>query len=338
MNDSAPDPAPVLELIEAFRRSKIMFAAVSLGVFEQLSSGPASAKALAKELKADSGALERLLDACVAMRLLTREGDQYANSPTATTYLCRDSPRQLTGYVNFSNKFLWQLWGNLEDAVREGTHRWRQAFGWDGPIFGNLFSTEEAKREFSLGLHGFGQISSPAVVAAFDLGRFERMVDLGGATGHLVIAACGGYPNLRAILFDLPAVVPLAQEKIAGSGLADRIEIVAGDFFVDPLPKGDLYAVGRILHDWSEDKIDHLLRRIYESLPSNGALLIAEKLLDDDKKGPMWAHLQSLNMLVVAEGKERTLPEYTALLKRAGFSKIEARRVPGPLDAILAWR
>jgi acetylserotonin N-methyltransferase len=226
----------------------------------------------------------------------------------------------------------------LEDAVREGTHRWRQTFGWDGPIFGNLFSTEEAKREFSLGMHGFGQISSPAVVAAFDLGRFQRMVDLGGATGHLVIAACGRYPNLRAVVFDLPAVIPLAQEKISGSGLADRIEIVPGDFFVDPLPKGDLYAVGRILHDWSEDKIDHLLRRIHESLPPNGALLIAEKLLDDDKKGPMWAHLQSLNMLVVAEGKERTLPEYTALLKRAGFSRIEAHRTSGPLDAILAWR
>jgi acetylserotonin O-methyltransferase len=338
MNNSTPDPAPVLELIEAFRRSKIMFAAVALGVFDQLSSGPASVKALAKELKANSDALERLLNACVAMQLLTRNGDQYANAPIATTYLCRESLRQLTGYINFSNKFLWQLWGNLEDAIREGTNRWRQAFGWDGPIFGNLFSTEEAKREFSLGMHGFGQISSPAVVATFDLGSYQRMVDLGGATGHLVIAACQRYPNLRAVLFDLPAVVPLAQEKIAEAGLTDRIEIVAGDFFVDPLPNGDLYAVGRILHDWSDDKINHLLRRIYESLPPNGALLIAEKLLDNDKKGPIWAHLQSLNMLVVTEGKERTLPEYTAVLKRAGFSKIESHRTPSPLDAILACR
>jgi acetylserotonin N-methyltransferase len=338
MSSSIPDPAPVLELIEAFRRSKIMFAAVALGVFEQLSAGPASAETLATELKADSDALERLLNACVALQLLTREGDQYANAPIATTYLCRDSPSQLTGYINFSNKILWQLWGNMEDAVRDGTNRWRQTFDSDGPIFANLFSTEEAKREFSLGMHGFGQISSPAVVAAFDLGRFERMVDLGGATGHLVIAACQRYPNLLAVVFDLPAVIPLAQEQIADARLSDRIDIVAGDFFVDPLPKGDLYAVGRILHDWSEDKIDHLLRRIHQSLPASGALLIAEKLLDDDKKGPMWAHLQSLNMLVVAEGKERTLPEYTALLKKAGFSKIESRRTPSPLDAILAYR
>jgi acetylserotonin N-methyltransferase len=338
MNSSIPDPAPVLELIEAFRRSKIMFAAVSLGVFEQLSAGPASAETLAKELTADSDALERLLNACVALQLLTREGDQYANAPVATTYLCRESPRQLNGYINFSNKILWQLWGNMEDAVRDGTNRWRQTFGSDGPIFANLFSTEEAKREFSLGMHGFGQISSPAVVAAFDLGRFQRMVDLGAATGHLVIAACERYPQLRAVVFDLQSVIPLAQEQVADSRLTDRIDIVAGDFFVDPLPKGDLYAVGRILHDWSEGKIDLLLRRIYDSLPASGALLIAEKILDDDKKGPMRAHLQSLNMLVVAEGKERTLPEDTTLLKKAGFSKIEARRTPGPLDAILAYR
>jgi acetylserotonin N-methyltransferase len=175
-------------------------------------------------------------------------------------------------------------------------------------------------------------------VAAFDLGRFQRMVDLGAATGHLVIAACERYPQLRAVVFDLQSVIPLAQEQVADSRLTDRIDIVAGDFFVDPLPKGDLYAVGRILHDWSEGKIDLLLRRIYDSLPASGALLIAEKILDDDKKGPMRAHLQSLNMLVVAEGKERTLPEDTTLLKKAGFSKIEARRTPGPLDAILAYR
>ena len=238
MNSSVSDPSPALELIEAFRRSKIMFAAVSLGVFEQLSASPASVETLAKELKADLDALERLLNACVAMQLLTREGDQYANPPIATTYLCRESPRQLTGYINFSNKFLWQLWENLEDAVREGTNRWRQTFGWDGPIFGNLFSTEEAKREFSLGMHGFGQISSPAVVAAFDLGHFQRMVDLGGATGHLVIAACQRYPNLRAVVFDLPGVVPLAQEKITDSGLADRIEIVRRRFLCRSTTQG----------------------------------------------------------------------------------------------------
>jgi acetylserotonin N-methyltransferase len=333
-----PDPSCVLDLIEAFRRSKVMFAAVALGVFDRLDSGPASVKVLAHDLKANFDGLERLLDTCVGLQLLTRNGAEYANTPVATAYLCCSSPRQMTGYINFSNDVLWKLWDHLEDAVREGSNRFKQAFGWDGPMFANIFRTEQSKREFSLGMHGFGQISSPEVVAAFDLSRFQALVDLGGATGHLAIAACQRYPKMRASVFDLPEVIPLAREKINEAFLVDRLGVVGGDFFADPLPEGDLYAVGRILHDWPQEKIQKLLARIYERLPKNGALLIAEKLLDEDKKGPRWAHLQSLNMLVCAEGKERTLTEYESLLKAAGFAEIQGRTTSSPLDAMLALK
>src|SRR5207248_6034107 len=132
---SLPDPSVVLDLIEAFRRSKTMFAAMALGVFDTLTMGPRSASALAQELGLDAEALVQLLDACVGLRLLAKEGDRYANTPVATTYLSRSSPRRLTGYIHYSNRFLWKLWGDLEDAIREGTNRWKQTFGWDGPIF-----------------------------------------------------------------------------------------------------------------------------------------------------------------------------------------------------------
>jgi len=340
MSNAAPDPAPVLSLIEAFRRSKVMFAAVELGVFDRLAAnGPAAIQALADGVGGKAEPLARLLDTCVALGLLTRDGEgRYANTPAASAYLCSESPRRLTGYISFSNKVLWRMWENLEDAVREGTPRWKQTFQLEGDIFKHFYRTEESMREFLMGMHGFGLISSPLVVAAFDLSRFQHMADLGGATGHLPVAACLRYPNLTATVFDLANVVPMAKEQIALAGLEKRITAVAGDFFSDDFPKADIYALGRILHDWGDEKAARLLRKIYSSLPANGALLIAEKLLDADRCGPAGAQLQSLNMLVVAEGKERTLAEYTALLKAAGFSKVEASRTTGPVDAILASR
>jgi acetylserotonin N-methyltransferase len=141
---------------------------------------------------------------------------------------------------------------------------------------------------------------------------------------------------MRAIVFDLPDALPLAKEIVSQSNVAGRIELVAGDFFADPLPQGDLYALGRILHDWTEEKILKLLARIYDSLPACGAVLIAEKVLLDDKSGPRWAQMQNLNMLVCTEGKERTLGEYEALLRQVGFGEVIGRRTPAPLDAILA--
>jgi acetylserotonin N-methyltransferase len=327
------DPAIVIDLIEAFRRSKTMFAAQELGLFDRLASGPASLGEIVAFCGAAPEALERLLDACVGLGLLSKLDDAYANTPVASAYLTRSSPTTLAGYVDYSNRVLYKMWSHLEDAVREGTHRWPQAFGASGPIFNHFYATEEARRRFLLGMHGFGAISSPQVVAAFDLSRFRRMVDLGGATGHLVAAACERYPGLRGAVFDLPGVIPVAREVAP-----PLIDLIPGDFFTDPLPEADLYALGRILHDWSEDKIVALLARIHVALPAGGAVLIAEKLLAPDKSGPVSAHMQSLNMLICTEGKERTLEEYRTLLMASGFHSVEARPTGTPLDAILAFR
>ena len=298
----------VLDLIEAFRRSKTMFAAVELGIFD--GARPPDCKELT-----------RLLDACVALGLLEKHGEEYGNTAVAEKYLRSTSPDTLSGYIRYSNSALYPMWAHLEDAVREGTHRWKQTFGLDGPIFSHFFRTEEAMRDFQRGMHGFGQLSSPAVVGAFDLSGFHRLVDLGGGTGHLAQAARARYPQLQTAVFDLPTVARLYPDTIAG------------DFFTDPLPEADLYSLSRILHDWSDEKIRTLLAKIYAALPAGGALLIGEKLLDEHN---VPAHMQSLNMLIVTEGRERNAAGYEALLRAAGFSKIESRRTGTPLDAVLA--
>lgn len=333
---STPDPTIVLELLEAFRRSKTMFAAVSLGVFDALVASQLTAAELARQLSLEPNATERLLNACVGLGLLQKFGEAYANSPQSTTYLTQTSPRRMTGYIQYSNDVAWKLWANLEGAIREGHHRWQETYGWEGPIFSSFFKTDEAAREFLMGMNGFGVMSSPAVVNAFDLSRFKTLVDLGGATGHLVTAACQRYSHLQGVLFDLPDAVGLAQEMISNSPQADRITVVAGDFFKDPLPPADLYALGRILHDWTTEKGLTLLTRIYDALPSGGGLLIAEKMLSEDKTGPRWAQMQDLNMLVCTEGRERTLSEYSQLLAQVGFKQVQGCRCPVPIDAILA--
>jgi acetylserotonin N-methyltransferase len=293
-----------------------MFVAVKLGIFDG-------------ERPPGAG-MDRLLDACVGLGLLEKDGDEYRNTEVADEYLRRSSPRTLAGYILYSNSALYPMWAHLEDAVIEGTNRWTQTFGGEGSPFTHFFKTEESKREFLTGMHGLGMLTSPKIVAAFDLSRCHRFADLGGATGHLALAARERYPNMTAILFDLPQVIEFAREQVG-----DRVELMAGDFFTDELPAADLFAVGRILHDWSEDKIAKLLSRIYAALPPDGGLLIGERLLQEDRRGPVATQMQSLNMLVCTEGRERTLTEYTALLSAAGFRDIRGHVTGTPLDAIL---
>jgi len=331
-----PDPSRVTDLVEGFRRSKIMFTALAMGVFDRLHETTETAGSLAAALGANADAMERLLDACAALELLHKREDAYSNTPVAETYLFSGSPVSLCGYIGFSNMAMYAMWGHLEDAVREGTNRWKETFGLDGPLFSHFFRTEESMRTFLRGMHGQGMVTSPKVVTAFDLSRFHTIADLGGGTGHLAIAACERYPEMRGVVFDLAGPAAIAREHIALSPARARLQALEGDFFEDQLPAADLYGLGRILHDWTEAKIDRLLRRIFDCLPSGGAVLIAEKLLHEDGVGPMWANLQSLNMLVMTEGKERSVSGYRRLLEPVGFVQVEGRRTEAYLDAVLA--
>ena len=158
---SLPDPTPILDLIEAFRRSKTMFAAVSMGVFDRLHDAPAGAADLAIALGANQDALERLLDGCGSLGLLSKVGGVYRNEPIAETYLRTASPDSLGGYIRYSDQALYPMWGDLADAVREGSPRWKQTFGLDGPLFSSFFRTDEAMRDFARGMHGLGMLTSP---------------------------------------------------------------------------------------------------------------------------------------------------------------------------------
>jgi len=331
------DPALVIDLIEAFRRSKAMFTAVRLGIFDQLEK-PQRADELAKNLKLNCGALRRLLDGCVALQLLTRENGKYRNTASASKYLTSGSPDTLSGYIVYSDESLYSLWGHLDDAVREGTNRWEQTFGSRDALFDYFFRDAERTGNFIKAMNGLGQLASPLVISGFDLSRYTHLVDLGGATGHLAIAACEAYPKLRATVVDLARVEPFARAHIAQSNVASRVDFTVADFFADPLPPGDLHSLGRILHDWSDARITQLLQKVSAALPSGGGILIIEALVNDDRSGPVSALMQDLNMLVCTDGRERTFTEYKALLDAAGFTNLISHRTGVVVDAVFATK
>jgi acetylserotonin N-methyltransferase len=322
------DPTPILDLIDGFRRSKTLFAAVKLGVFD--GARPRAA------------ALERLLEACVSLGLLERRNGEFVNTPLADEYLRSTSPRTLAGYIRWADAVHYPLWIFLEDAVREGTARWRQTSGL-APAKRWLAQKWRQVRERALGrggpgefvaaMHGMGMIGSRDVAGAFDLARFRRFVDLGGSSGHLALALRERYPQMEVTDFDLPPVIRVARQFVG-----DQVTLVPGDFMKDPLPPADLYALGKVLHNLSDPAVSFLLDRVFAALPQGGGLLVVERWLDEDRNGPAHVHMASLNMLVATSGRERTLSEYRALLEKTGFAEVRATRIHAPVDAILALK
>jgi SAM-dependent methyltransferase len=320
-----PDPDDVLELFLGFWISRTVMAAVELGVFEALGADAAPDGLTVEQAR---GALQlaarparALLDTCVATGLLTKADGRYRTSPLAARYLAAGSEYSLRNYV-LDERWCWPAWGRLEDALRadhqllpedaEGYHAFPEDFFLDF-------------------LHGHSLAMGERLAAAIDLGGATRIMDVGGGSGAVSIALCRAFPRLEAIVVDQPPVAARAGVHIAAAGLGDRITTWPANIFDSPLPPDcDVAVLANVLHDFSPDRAQEILRRVHAALPGGGRAVILEIVPDDERRGPPLAVAFSVAMIVnTAGGDAHTVPQYRRWLEDAGFTAVTVAPIPG---------
>uniref|UniRef100_A0A673CT54 Acetylserotonin O-methyltransferase-like n=1 Tax=Sphaeramia orbicularis TaxID=375764 RepID=A0A673CT54_9TELE len=331
--DSEPkkeDLQQIIQLMDGFKASKALFTASKMGVFDLLQRKPGlDAAQVAQEIKAAVKGTEGLLGACVSLGLL----QIYKNTDLATRYLWSDSPFSLHGYIQHCNETLWPLFSHLESAVREGTNQHERAFGKKAnDLFQDTYyNNQSVKLRFMNAMHSIAKVTGKAVATAFDLSSYKTACDLGGCTGAIAYELTKAHPEMSVTVFDLPEVVEMS-EHFHPSHTDNRVSFVAGDFFKDELPKADLYILARILHDWPDEKVHILLKKIGDACTPGCGVLLSEILLNEDRSGPSRGLLQALSM---SDGKQRSAAEYSTLLKSHGFITAEIRHTDNLLDAML---
>jgi len=259
-----------------------------------------------------------LLTSCAALGLLEKDGSRYRNSPLAEEFLVRGKPYYFGGFVKMLDRRLYPGWGKLTEAIRSN-----RPTTWNPDKQKSLYAGEDPAMLalFWEALHSISTFTARAAAEAVDFSHFQQLLDVGGGSGAYDIELCRRYPHLQATVYDLPFVTEIAADKIAAAGLSDRIGTVSGDFFADAaFPAGhDVILLSMIMHGWSEAKNREILRKCHAALPSGGAVIVSELLVNDAKTGPAPAALMSLNMLIETEGRNYTPAEYAALLDEAGF-------------------
>lgn len=318
-----------MALSTGFWAFKTLAAANELDLFSRLAGGAGTTVAeLAEALGLHPRPAEMLLTGCAALGLLKKTDGRYRNTPLSEAYLVRGKPYYFGGFVEMADKRLYAGWSRLAEALRTN-----QPTTWDPAAQSSMFDSEDPTllATFWEAMHSLSTMTARQLGEAVDFGRFRRLLDIGGGSGAYAIELCKQYEALRATVFDLPHVVVIAAGKIAEAGLTDRIETAGGSFF-DTIPADhDLHILSMIMHDWDEAKNRALLRRSFEALPSGGAVVIRELLVNDEKTGPAPAALMSLNMLIETEGGRNYTPaEYSAWLEEAGFRHIETIWVDAP--------
>ncbi|XP_061143439.1 probable bifunctional dTTP/UTP pyrophosphatase/methyltransferase protein isoform X2 [Syngnathus typhle] len=336
--EAKEDLQKIIQLMDGFKASKALFTASKLGVFDLLQRRPAmDAVQVAQELQTSVKGTEHLLEACLSLKLLKSTNcktPSYENTELSKRFLLSDAPSSLLGHLAHCNDTVWPLFSHLESAVKEGVHQHHRAFcSKSEDLFqDSIYRSQEVRLRFMKAMHCIAQVTGKAVATAFDLSAFKSACDLGGCTGAMALELAKAHPGMSVTVFDLPTVVEMSPRFLPPC-TKEKVTFVAGDFFKDALPKADLYILSRILHDWSDDKVNLLLSKIADACTPGCAVVIAETMLDE---WSTYSTLQSLNMLVQTEGRERTQRDYAALLNKHGFGNTRVVRTRNFLDALLA--
>lgn len=293
-------------------------AAVKLDVITPLSACPHSVADLAALVGCDRRGLAVLLKALAAMGLVEPVEECWAASPVAAEYLSRSSPGYL-GHILLHHHFLMSSWAHLDEAVREGR-----------PLRDQYSHGEEAERieSFELGMFDLAMLNGPRVAHGIDLTGRARLLDLGGGPGTYAVHFCRRYPDLSAVVYDLPSTRPFAERTIARFGLGDRVSFMSGDFLSDVIPgRYDVAWLSHILHAEGEGSCAVILAKAVSVLEPGGLLLVQEFILDDTGGGPLYPALFSLNMLLgTREGRSYSEGDIRKMLEAAGLRDI--RRLP----------
>jgi hypothetical protein len=227
----------------------------------------------------------------------------------------------------FAGDRIQDSWKDLEYCVRTGAPAFRKRG--IGNIFDDPLRTPEDEANFDAAMADITRLTATAVAAAYDFTGLQKLIDVGGGNGTLLIGILKAYPAVRGVVFDQPAAAERATIQIRHNGLTDRCSAIGGDFFKEVPPGGDAYLLKHVIHDWDDAQSVGILKNCRRVMGSHGKLLIIEGVYPpriDQSVDSRRAAANDVNMLVMTGGRQRSESEFRALYESAGFRL--ARIVP----------
>ena len=312
------------QMIRGYMPSRCLLTALELDIFTAVGEG-GNAEQIGTKISANARAAGMLLNALVALGLLSKSGDDYKNTPESARFFVQGSKdNHRNGLLHTAN--IWHRWSTLTDAVRSGTR-----------VPSSRDDTPEWTRNFIAGMQRNAKDRAPLVVKALGTTAVRRILDLGGGSGVYSIAFAKASPDVHCEILDIPEVVPLTAEYVSQAGVSAQVSLRPGDMLQDDFGSGyDIIMLNAICHMFSEEQNREIFRRARQALAPNGRLVVQDFILNSEKTGPQQAALFSLNMLVNTDaGASYSEFEYTHWMKAAGFTEVCRINLPGPSSLIV---
>ncbi|GAA2857229.1 methyltransferase [Streptosporangium fragile] len=330
-DDTVQQPASawLLELLSAKWLSQAVGVVARLGIADLVAGKPRTSLDLATACEADPRALYRILRATACVGVFAEDDrGRFALTPLAEP-LRSDVPGSLrAAAITMNMDPMWRPYGHIEHSVRTGEPAFDYVYGMN--VHQYLRDHPEAAELFRQTAAGFHAMSTPPIVAAYDFSPYRTVVDVGGGIGVLLAAILHGNPQARGVLLEDAGVIPLARDRLAAEGVADRVDLVAGDFFAEVPSTGDLYLIKSCLHNWDDHDAGRILATIRAAMPAGVRLLVVDAVVPAGN-GFHYSKVSDVELLTLAGGRERRADEWQALFAATGFRLSATVPTPGPV-------
>jgi len=317
--------ANIMKITHGYMGAQALMTAVEIGLFDSLAAGPLTCRRLAKQIGCSERGVKSLSDALVATGFLSFKDGQLTLSKTAANLLVTSADKSVTQML-LHQKRLYDRWSKLSHSVRTGRPVSQSSPG------------QAARKRFLAAMIDGSKPSIAEVMKLIDFSRCRSFLDVGGGAGAYPVALIRKYPQLSAAVFDTPNTIRVARQYLREQGLRNRITTLSGDARSDPLGGPyDTILISNVLHIFDSADSIKILRNMRRSLTKEGRLLIKDFFLTANRKGPEFAALFSLNMLVSTEGGTvYSETELDDLLRKARLKRTRRHRLGAASQVIVA--
>jgi 3-hydroxy-5-methyl-1-naphthoate 3-O-methyltransferase len=314
--------------------ARIIQTAVELAIFDVLEATRLNAATVAQNLKIEEQATELLLNALTALGLLEKHGGSFSLTEVSRRHLLRRSPQYVGGIIAFDS-MLWHDWEKLPEAIRTGLPTrapdMYQSDARETDVFINAMDSLVKAR-------GDAEVLSRVL----DWSVVESILDVGSGPATYPIALCEKFSQLRATIVDLPGTLEITERFVRGANLSARIELIAGDYRIDPIPGiYDSIFLSNIIHGENHGRNATLIRKLAANLKPGGRLIVKDHILDDSRSQPPVGAIFSLLMLLTTDGGRcYSFTEIESWMQQAGMDRIEHIELPAPMTSslVVAWK
>jgi O-methyltransferase domain len=229
-----------------------------------------------------------------------------------------------------ANARLYGHWSHLTEGLRTGLPQ-NEVRGGGSPLFETLYADPARLKGFLKAMTGISHGSALMIAAKFPWKNYSSFVDVGTAQGDTAAQIALAHPHIKGTGFDLAEVGPVFEEYVGELGLNGRLNFTEGDFFKGTIPNADVVVMGHILHDWDLETKRILIKKAYDAIPSGGAFIVYDAIIDDDRSRNAFGLMMSLNMLIETYGGfDYTGADCQSWMRDAGFKETRVEQLAGP--------